>query len=441
MQTIGIALRNLGRQRRRTVLLAGAIAFGVMVVTVIDGIAGAFMNNVSENFANFAAGHIFVAGSEKSETGKELSVVRDDQILMDALAEAAIPARYVSKRSVASSTVIFEGTSVRQAIQGVDFATETFLTERLVFTAGGIDAMADPRGLILSEGTARRLKVEMGDRVIVRLETYTGQQNAGEMTVRALIPDNGLMASFSAYANLAYVNELLNLGTGEYMTLGFYLPSLREMDSYASRYREALAARAQVVEPAEEDAAGGFRMQSPMAFFSGQAGEETWTGVRYRVTTLNDLLSQVQQIVVILNTVSSGILLVLFLIIMVGILNTFRMILFERIREIGTMRAVGMQRGGVRSLFLLEALFLSLAGVVAGMLAAGVVMGLVSLIDFGQTTPLAMVLRNGHMTFRLPPVRIAQNVLIIAVLTLVAAWLPARKAARLVPAEALGTVK
>jgi putative ABC transport system permease protein len=439
MQTIGIALRNLGRQKRRTVLLAGAIAFGVLVVTVIDGIAGAFMNNVSENFANFAAGHIFVAGAEKSATGQDLSVVREDELLMSVLQETGIPVRHVTKRSVARSTVIFEGTSVQQAIQGVDFATETFLTDRLVFRTGGIEDMSDPKGLILAEGTARRLKVETGDRVIVRLETYTGQQNAGDMTVRALIPDNSLMASFSAYANLDYVNELLNLGPGEYMNLGFYLPSLRDMDHYADVYYDALAKRAQVADREADDEPAGF--QNPMALFAGQAGEETWTGVRYRVSTLNDLLSQVQQIVVILNTASSVILLVLFLIIMVGILNTFRMILYERIREIGTMRAVGMQRGGVRSLFLLEALLLSLGGVAAGMLLGGAVMAIVSLIDFGQTTPLAMVLRNGHMTFRLPLLRVIQNVLIIAFLTLIAAYLPARKAARLVPADALRAVK
>ena len=64
------------------------------------------------------------------------------------------------------------------------------------------------------------------------------------------------------------------------------------------------------------------------------------------------------------------ILIVLFVIIMVGITNTFRIIMFERIKEIGTMRSMGMQRGEVRNLFLFEALFIALGGAIAGLALA-----------------------------------------------------------------------
>ncbi len=52
-----------------------------------------------------------------------------------------------------------------------------------------------------------------------------------------------------------------------------------------------------------------------------------------------------------------------------------------------------------------------------------------------------MLLRNGHLSFRVPLWQAARNIAIIAVLTLVAAWLPARAAARLEPAQALRTTK
>ena len=142
-----------------------------------------------------------------------------------------------------------------------------------------------------------------------------------------------------------------------------------------------------------------------------------------------------------LNGVSLGILLVLFLIIMVGILNTFRMIMYERIREIGTMRAVGMQRAQVRNLFLLEALFLALAGAVVGLAAAAVVMAVLSLFKLGTNSPLFMLLRGGHFSFKVPIWQAVENIAIIAALTLLAAFLPARSAARLLPAEALRATK
>ena len=155
----------------------------------------------------------------------------------------------------------------------------------------------------------------------------------------------------------------------------------------------------------------------------------------------NDYLQQVQQIVDVLNSVSIGILLVLFLIIMVGILNTFRIIMYERIREIGTMRSMGMQRSEVRNLFLWEAVFLTLGGVVAGILIALLIMGGVSLWNFGLNSPLFIILKNGHMTFRLPFDRTLFDVVIVAALTLLAAYFPAKNAAKLDPAVALRTVK
>ncbi len=440
MALASIAFRNLQRQKKRSILLGSAIAFGVLIVTVINGFAGAFMQNVSENFANIAAGHIFVTGREKTASGKTISVIRDDTVLMGVLAKTGIPVKHLSKRSTARGTLIFESRKSQVMIQGVDFSRETYLTERLVPLRGGFAGMSDRQGLILSEPTARRLGAEIGDRLIFQLTTLTGQQNVGDLVLVAITPDTGMLSGFSAYANLSYMSELLNMGGSEYESFGIYLPSLAGMDRYADAFYAELKQRANVEERKKPDAeAQGFGPRALMNF--GAKETETWEGVRYRVTTLNDMLSSVKQIVNVLNGVSLGILVVLFLIIMVGILNTFRMTMYERIREIGTMRAMGMQQPQVRNMFLLEALFLALGGTIAGLALAAVAMGLISLVNLGVNSPLFILLRNGHLSFRVPILQAVRNLAIIAVLTLVAAWIPARAAARLLPAQALRTTK
>ena len=105
------------------------------------------------------------------------------------------------------------------------------------------------------------------------------------------------------------------------------------------------------------------------------------------------------------------------------------------------MRSIGMQRGEVRSLFLYEAAFLSIGGVLSGILLALIIMGVVSLINFGMNSALFIILKNGHMTFSLPLLRTIANIVIVTALTLAAAFFPARNAARLDPAVALRTVK
>jgi putative ABC transport system permease protein len=354
---------------------------------------------------------------------------------MDAAVEAKIPAKYITKRSSFQATLLYEGRSAELAISGVDFASETFLPDRLIFKKGGIKGMEDRQGVIISEPIAKRLGVEAGDRILVQMKTYTGQNNVGEFAVAGITYDSGLFGNMSGYANKSYVNELLNLAPDEYQEVGFYLPSLDGMDKYGAALRDALKKKVQVFEKKADT------NENPIRAMMEQTKKETWTGVKYRVFTLNDMLAQVQQIVNVLNTVSLVILLVLFVIIMVGITNTFRIIMYERIREIGTMRSMGMQRGEVRNMFLLEALFLALGGAIAGLVLAVLVLSGIGLINFSLDTPLFMVLKNGHMTFTIEAGRTIVDVAIVAVLTLLAAFLPARKAARLDPAVALRTTK
>jgi len=268
----------------------------------------------------------------------------------------------------------------------------------------------------------------------VQLRTYTGQQNVGEFGIAAIVKDPGILGSLSGYANKDYVNELLALAPEEYQTLSFYLPALDVMDEAGNRLYEAVRTRLATFERKT-----GEGEANPIMEMMRGAEEEPWTGVKYRVYTLNDALPQAQQAAAILQTASLVILVLLFLIIMVGITNTFRIIMYERIREIGTMRAVGMQRPQVKRLFLFEALFLALGGALAGLGLGILIMTGLGLIDFGLNSPLFIILKNGHLSFRLETARVLGNVLLVAALTLFAAWRPARKAARLDPAVALRT--
>jgi putative ABC transport system permease protein len=247
-----------------------------------------------------------------------------------------------------------------------------------------------------------------------------------------------------AYAHRAYLNELLALGTNEYQLFGVLVPDLAKAELVSSKLQAALKARAAVFELNAQDAAAaktGGMAQSRYQKLLKLAKNETWEGTKYRVFTINDMISQIEELVNVLNLVSMQILIVLFLIIMVGISNTFRMIMYERIKEIGTMRAFGIQRSDVRSLFLLEAGFLAAAGTAVGWAAAGLVMAVLSLFNFGTDTFFALLMKNGHLSFSFQALWTAIDFALVLFLTVLAAFLPARKASRLEPAAALRTSK
>ena len=434
-----IAARNLTRQKKRSFLIGGAIAFGIMIVTLINGFAGAFIENVSENFAYLMAGHVFVQGAEKTDSGKRISVIRDDSVIFSALKNAGVTYKFATKSSEITATLVFAGKSIRQNLTGLDMANSPFLKERLMLKQGSWEAAQTPNALILSEKIAKKLNVLTGDTVTAQFQTITGQYNIADFTIAAISADSSIIGSVMAYTNLPYLNDAIGLKTGEYMSLGFMLGNLKDSQEFSGKLYTSMSGMGlQLFEQSKKDDSGA---STPFQMMMKTQNQETWKGVKYRVYTIDDVLSQAKQIVVALDSSSMIVLIVLFAIVMIGITNTFRMVMYERIREIGTMRAIGVQRGEIKSLFLYEALFLALAGAFAGIVLAFIAMNLLSLINFGMESPAFLIMKNGHLSFFLPPLRALGNITIIALLTLFAAYFPAKAAAKMQPANALRTMK
>jgi putative ABC transport system permease protein len=431
MNSLRIAFRNLSRQKKRSFLLGGAIAFGILIITLVNSFTAGFVENVQENFSHFFAGHVFLYGYEKSPSGRLITVIRDDKVLIETIESLEnLPIQYLSRRSSLDGTLIFEGESISQEVVGVNWQEERYLSDRLILREGSMErVLADPRALILNEKMAERLNVQIGDTLLVQLQTVTGQQNVGEFILAATSIDTGFFSAVSAYAHRSHVNRLLNIAEDEYISLGLFLEDMLLMERAAQMLTSALEDKVSLVP----------RFSGPQGFQEqrNRLLEEQWEGTRYQLFTIGDFLEPLNQVASTLNTVGLVVVLILFVIIMVGVTNTFRMVIHERTREIGTMRSLGLQRGGVRSLFLLEALLLSLGGAVVGLAAAFVVALVLSLINFGTDSQFFIILREGHLLFKVLPARIAGNILIVGVLTLLAALLPASRAAKMDPAHAL----
>ena len=114
---------------------------------------------------------------------------------------------------------------------------------------------------------------------------------------------------------------------------------------------------------------------------------------------------------------------------LIGIVNTLMLSVFERTREIGLLRAVGMKRRQVRSMIRSESVIITLFGGVVG-IVRGLVLGIL----------LAYALRNqGVTTIAVPVPSLIAFVVLSAVLGLIAATWPARRAANLDVLAAIDT--
>jgi putative ABC transport system permease protein len=107
-----------------------------------------------------------------------------------------------------------------------------------------------------------------------------------------------------------------------------------------------------------------------------------------------------------------------------GIVNTLVLTVFERTRELGMLRAIGMTRRQVRRMIRHESVITALIGGVLG-IALGILLGglLIARVDF--------------IEFTLPTGQIITFAILAIVVGILAAIFPARRAARLDPLEAL----
>ncbi|MFJ6939633.1 ABC transporter permease [Streptomyces sp. NPDC101132] len=115
------------------------------------------------------------------------------------------------------------------------------------------------------------------------------------------------------------------------------------------------------------------------------------------------------------------------------IVNTFTMAVARRTREIALLRAVGASRRQVARTVLLEALLVGLAASAAGfVLGLGIAAALPTVLSTaGNTLP------EGPLV--IGPAPVAAALAVGVGVTLLAAWLPSRRAARIAPVEALRT--
>jgi len=186
------------------------------------------------------------------------------------------------------------------------------------------------------------------------------------------------------------------------------------------------------------------QMQQAMMSMFGMGGalgeeDEKWEGTKFTVSSIDDLLEPLLVMLNVIKGIGTALFIILVVITMVGLMNTFRMILIERTTEIGTIRAIGMQRTEVRNIFLFEALFLALAGAVGGIIISVITGQLLQLWSVPIDNPAQLFTNQGHFTFPFVIPDVAGTVAILSFITLLAAYLPARKAAKMEPAAALRT--
>lgn len=393
LSLLSLALRNLFAHRERAVLLLSVVAVASAVIVGVTALSSGVAAAQREAVTTFLSGDLNVGGFYKLHPDTIAPVV-GDAARVRGVVQPRVPEGCTLRERGRSFAIAGAGRKrTGSFLVGMDVTQERGALEHFRVASGSLESLARPRTLALSTALAERLKVKVGDVATLFAQPVGGgRRNAVDVEVVAITQKAGLLGES---AGLLVSND-----------------TLRELDGY----KPGSAGVLQVVcgdTPVDVDALGGEVRQAlrDAGFEVLPAANESygdkltpllregWRGQRLDVSTWEDESAFLSFVTLGLTALAVLVSLVVLAVVIMGLFTALSVAVRERTREIGTLRAMGMQRRGVVALFMLEGLLLGLVGSVTGAVLTSVLCLLVrdslplpdalSTLFFSGTLPLA----------------------------------------------------
>jgi len=429
-----IAVRNLARFGRRTLLTSSLITLGIVGVLLFIAVSGSFKSIMIGQFTDALLGHLqvhrkgYVASIDTLPLNLNLQpamVEKVEQVLKKMDAVEAYSGRIKVGAMFSNFT---ETTSIR--ISGVDpekeAATTPLLPGRIV--EGSKEGPLLKRGEILIPAlVARGMKVKVGDTVVLVATNRDGSVNGKTFVVRGVLESVSGPSGKDGYIHLNDVRELLRMKEPEISEIAIRIKNPAQLDQVYAQLSQELSGIG--------GAGAGKDGQSGAATLAGnKAGKGG--GAALEVHTWADL-SPFASIVRMIDLLAVFIKIMMVSIVLISIMNVMVMAVYERIREIGTIAAIGTPPRRILSLFLTEGLLLGVGGAALGTLIS---LAVIYALNIWKVT-FNFGMQQGIV---LSPSVSARDVVTIAAMVVVMALLaslqPAWKASRMDPVVALGHV-
>lgn len=402
-----VAWRNLWRHSRRSLLTATAMGVGVAMCMAMLAMTDGMYVKMFDIMVTDAIGHVQIHHPDYPATQQLHDTIPGGEALLAEEIDGAPHVHAATGRLLAFGLLGSERTSAGTRFVGVDPERETAVSDigRHVRQGRWLDPGA--RGeAVIGAGLAETLEAALGDELVIITQAADGSMgNALVEVVGIARTGNTAMDRGGAWMPLPELQELLAL-EGQ----------LHEVVVLASTNEEIPAARAALAakEPLSALLVRSWQQANPQAA---------------------EMLGS--------QDVSKGImLLVVFTVTALGVLNTMLMSVFERTRELGVLRALGLSRSRLMGLVVVESLLLAGVSCVGGLILGGALDAwlVVRGIDFsagGEGISFGGITFDPVIRGKVEPEGILLTLACVVLVSLIASIWPALRAAHLEPVEAM----
>jgi len=425
-----VAFRNLLQHTRRTLFLGGAIVAVTAMMVLLRGLSAGTQETMLRSATTLMTGHVNVGGFYKVTEGTAAPVVTDYLKVLEIVKRSVPELDYAAARGRGWAKIVSDTGSIQCGVSGIDIRSEPGFKEAVEILSGNLQDLAKPDTILIFESQAKKLDVKVGDALTISAPTTRGVNNTADVRVVAIARDLGLLSGFNVYVPSDTLRALYRLSPDATGALMLHLKPkfIDQAPAIVARLRKDLEA-------------AGYRIMDadPHPFFMkfDKVSREEWTGQKLDVTSWQDEMAFFNWTLQAVSGLSVIVLTILLAIIVIGIMNTMWIAIRERTREIGTLRAIGMQREQVVRQFLLEALMLGAFATLVGA-AIGAAAGLgVNAAQIPVPVAGQLFLLSTHFFVSIHPVALVTAAFTITLVTGLAALYPSLRAAQLEPVTAM----
>lgn len=399
-----IALRGIARNPRRTLLTLGALGTGLAAYLFLSALTAGFYLQMRDNATDIITAHVQIERKGfRDEFDAKLTLAQSDELLArmrtNPLVAAAAPR--LQAQTMASSPTKSEPLMV----YGIDPATETKVTTlhkkivEGVYLSGG-----RAREIVIGRKLAERLRVRLGEKIVLMAPAADGALGSAALRITGIVDTgNDMLDRTVAVTNLDVARQLLAVP--------------RDVSTIAVRLYDIDAAEAAIP-----------RLEANL------------TTPAQQIVSWKTLLPEVVQMLDLIRVNLRVILIVVFVVVALGVMNTLLMAVLERTREFGLQLALGTRPTQIVRTVLYESLVLGVLGFGTGVISGALIVGYFNTAGF-DLSAYSVTGRIPGLTSVIYPTNLIANawlpVATLFITSVVAALYPAWRAARFDPVQAL----
>lgn len=402
MIIVKIAWRNVWRSKGRSLVVMGSIVVGIWALIFGNGFMNGFMVGYTNEMINFDVSNIQVHHPDfKTDYDVQFSIP-DGVLKAEAISEwEGVEAS--TARSIVNGMIASPKKASGIQIRGIDVETESNVThlDTLLYQGKYFEGIKR-NPIVIGDKLAKKLKVKVRSKVVLTFNDRNGDITSGAFRIVGIVKSSSLNINERyAFVRKSDLNKLLGIGDSVHEIALLLTPHFDEslvVAKYKQTYSDDLI--------------------------------ETWKEIAPELSFMQEMYGQMLYILM-------GIILTALIF---GIVNTMLMAVLERIKELGMLMAVGMNKIRVFSMILIETLYLGIVASPVGLLLGWLTISYYTKVGVDLTNYSEGLESFGYSSILYPYIDSASYITItigVVITAFLAALYPAWKAVKLKPVEAL----